>query len=118
MISSARFWPSLRASSGDIAFDIVLEMTMPRTSSSSEYCGTMFIVFDPAADLAKAAIAALSSAERWASAWTWAMAEARGTGLIQVLPNSASMSVPVDHLTHSTAASTFFDPAAAQKPQE
>ena len=64
MTSSARRCPSFSASSGDIAFDMVLEMTMPRTSSSSEYCGTMFMVFDPAANFANAAIASLSSAER------------------------------------------------------
>src|SRR6185503_2527089 len=97
---------------------MVLEMMMPSTSSSSEYCGTMFMVFDPDADFANAAMASLSSAERSESACTLAMAEARGTGLIQAFPNAASMSVPVDHLTHSTAASGFFDPAAAQKPHE
>ena len=44
--------------------------------------------------------------------------DARGTGLIQVLPKSASTSLLVDHLTHSTAASGFLDPVAAQKPHE
>ena len=76
-------------------------------------------VFEPAAELAKAAIAALSlGGEIGVGLRPSSIAEARGTGLIQVLPKAASMSVPVDHLTHSTAASTFFEPAAAQKPQE
>jgi len=60
--ASARDCPSASAWSMVIALLITPEFMMPRMSSSCEYCGTMVMLLPAAADAAKAAIAALSSA--------------------------------------------------------
>ena len=61
---------------------------MPSTSRSCEYCGTMVMLLPAAAEVAKASIAALSSAAMPASPEISAIAEARGTGFSHSLPKA------------------------------
>src|SRR5262245_61690409 len=95
---SARDCPSVSAWSMVIALLITPEFMMPRISSSCEYCGTMVMLVPAAADLANAAMAALSASPMLASLPIRSIEVARGTGFSHSLPNAYSTSVLVAHL--------------------